>query len=187
MIKCDIMTLPAEERGEGMGDMQIAVFLLLLFLAVLWDIRTHRIPNGLIVTGLLFSFLRVGLELGVPGLLFAGAGMLLPCILLAPLYHFRMIGAGDIKLLSLTGAFMGLSSILTVLVLSFLLGGVYAALIVLFRGNVHSRFFYLKTYITDYLKTGHRQSYIGFSSPDGLFCFSIPVFLAVLLTFWRGV
>ena len=169
-----------------MGDAQIAIFLSLLFLAVLWDVRTHRIPNGLIVTGLLFSFLREGMEAGVSGLLYAGAGMLVPCILLAPLYHFRMIGAGDIKPLSMAGAFALVLSILTILVLSFLLGGVYAAVLVLIRGNVHSRFFYLKTYLTDYVKTGRRQSYIGHSTPDGLFCFSIPVFLAVCLTLWMG-
>lgn len=66
--------------------------------AVLWDIRTGKVPNFLIAAGLgTASWFRLT-ELGIFGFWRFLGGSALPLLLLAVLFYFRMLGAGDIKL-----------------------------------------------------------------------------------------
>lgn len=87
-----------------------ALMLVLLGLAVFTDLTTRRIPNALTAGGLL---LALGLRAlpGDPGLvdgLLAGVvalGFALPFFLLGGL------GGGDVKLMTMTGAFLGLDAL----------------------------------------------------------------------------
>ena len=110
------------------------LLLLFLFAAVFTDIRERRIPNALtgagLATGLLLAMLLpqgVGLKASLLGALTG-----LACFL--PMYAFRAMGAGDVKLMAMSGAFLGpldtFESVLWVL----LAGGVLALLFALRRG-----------------------------------------------------
>ena len=56
--------------------------------------------------------------------------------------------------------------------------------IILIRNrNVYSRFFYLQTYIREYLRTGKWKPYITDECRDGRIYFTVPVFLGLLLCY----
>ena len=89
-----------------------------LLAAALWhDLRTRRIPNRLVLWGtvggvVLNSMLPAGAGLfqqpfGGLGLLQSLAGAAAGLALLLPMYLLRALGAGDVKLMAMCGAFLG--------------------------------------------------------------------------------
>src|SRR5471032_315693 len=113
----------------------------LLALAVWNDLRTRRIPNWLVFSGALLGLtlnaaLPAGAGLfiapqGAIGLLWALAGLALGLLLLLPMYMLRALGAGDVKLMAMLGAFVGPLAIAGIVVLTLLAGGVLALLVAL--------------------------------------------------------
>lgn len=80
---------------------------LFLGLCVLFDVKTDRIPNRLslfgLISGLLSSVMLYGFRILPSRLLWT----LLPVLVLILLFKYRVIGAGDIKLLCVCGAYAG--------------------------------------------------------------------------------
>jgi prepilin peptidase CpaA len=105
-----------------------------LLLAAVWsDVRTRRIPNRLVLLGVVAGLLLntvlpqgYGYLSALPGALgfwkaLAGLGLGL-CILL-PLYMLRAMGAGDVKLMAMVGAFLGPNAMVGTILLTFIAGG----------------------------------------------------------------
>ncbi|HEX9143437.1 MAG TPA: A24 family peptidase, partial [Candidatus Binatia bacterium] len=99
-----------------------SVLCILLFLAVLHDVRTRRIPNRLVFPGAV-----IGLALntilppgtgffaepsGAVGFLASLGGAGIGVAILLPMYAFGALGAGDVKLMAMVGAFLGPEQIL---------------------------------------------------------------------------
>ena len=142
--------------------------LLVLFLAegaALFDLKEERIPNRWLLTGLFFS-------LACQSLLFRDSRLhpdflsaLLPFLLLFPFYLLRMIGAGDIKLLMVTGVFMKPGQILRLLLFTFLSASVCAVLHIFFSpsdsNDFHpfERFRYLLRYLYTFRISGCQEPY----------------------------
>ncbi|MCL4183860.1 MAG: prepilin peptidase [Burkholderiaceae bacterium] len=114
---------------------------LLLLLAVICvsDFRARRIPNRLVLAGLLVALAWQALgpagtglfHAEAPGALgaasgFAGAAVAFAGFLL--LYLMRTMGAGDVKLMAMLGAFFGVEALPALVPLVFLAGGVLVAL-----------------------------------------------------------
>ena len=102
--------------GMLLTDPRIAVlFTLLIFAAVIF--RSYRIPNWLTASGtafaLVYSIAAPGS--GHTGFLWAIEGMLLGFLVLLPFYLLKIMGAGDVKLMAMTGAFLGVPDTLHVL------------------------------------------------------------------------
>jgi prepilin peptidase CpaA len=118
----------------------ITVVLLLLLLIAAWqDIRHYRIPNALVFPGAIIGVLLHTLlpqELGGLGILTALAGLGVGLAVLLPLYLLRAMGAGDIKLMAMIGAFVGPTSMLNVTLYILLAGGVLAIGVILLRGKL---------------------------------------------------
>jgi len=118
----------------------------LLAWAVASDVRSRRIPNQLVVLGLLAGFTLqatvtpgAGLfsePFGALGLLKAAAGMALGLLLLLPMYALGAMGAGDVKLMAMLGAFLGPLDIVGAGLSSVLAGGVLALLVALCQGSL---------------------------------------------------
>lgn len=70
-----------------------------LHIAAFTDVRTHRIPNLLILAALFPGGFLIG-----PVYLLR---LLALCLLLFPLFYLRLLGGGDIKLLSVVMAWCG--------------------------------------------------------------------------------
>jgi prepilin peptidase CpaA len=118
----------------------------LLALAVSSDLRTRRIPNALVfggaVLGLLLNsaypdgdglFMR---PVGGIGALWALAGLATGLGLLLPMYAMRALGAGDVKLMAMVGAFVGPHAVLGCTLLTLLAGGVLALAVAAWNGRL---------------------------------------------------
>lgn len=105
-------------------------FLLLLLLVAAWhDIRSRRIPNALVFPGAIAGVLSNALlpqEMGGLGVLDSLAGLGVGLVLLLPLYLLRAMAAGDVKLMAMTGAFLGARDAIDALLCVLLAGGVLA-------------------------------------------------------------
>lgn len=117
----------AELVGMLLADPRSLTLLLLLLAAAVCDLRTRRIPNRLTfggaTAGLLFS-------LAAPhhggGLLWALGGLGLGLALMLPLYLLRALGGGDVKLMAMSGAFLGPEGTWQAVLFVFVVGGVLA-------------------------------------------------------------
>lgn len=116
-------------RAQNLIDVPVAqpillVLLLVLLIAAYTDLRERRISNLLTFTAALLAICVHAISAGVPGLLasllayalWLGIGLFLYTVVLA-----QGIGAGDLKLLSATAAFLGFMPALYLALLSFLI------------------------------------------------------------------
>lgn len=109
-----------------MLPMMIIMLTVLLVIAIYTDLRWCRIPNWLTFsamgTGLVFHAWIGGLHGALSSLAGLGVGM---GLFLLP-YCFKAIGAGDVKLMAAIGSIIGATGVLSVALLSVLMGGLYA-------------------------------------------------------------
>jgi prepilin peptidase CpaA len=121
-------------------DPHTLVLMGLLVVAAWSDCKSHRIPNVLVFGGTVFA---LGLHWLFPpmaglGLLWALKGLLLGLALLLPFYLLRAMGAGDVKLMAMVGAFVGFPSIFFAVLGTFLAGGAMAIAYALRKGALRA-------------------------------------------------
>lgn len=128
-------------------ELKLFITTILLLSAMMSDLTTYKIKNTItysfMIVGLISNYIMEGWE----GIAFSLQGILLPVICLVALYVIRIIGAGDIKLLSAVGAVMGAGFASNVMVYSFICGGIIATLLILIRRNGIERIKYLLLYV----------------------------------------
>ena len=115
----------------------VGSWLLLAFVAcaAYVDWRTSRLPNGLTLGGLACALVASLLPQGI-GPLDSILGAASALVLLFPLWMLRVTGAGDVKLLAMVGAFLGVPGIFFAIFLTMAAGGVYALGLGWFGGNL---------------------------------------------------
>lgn len=116
----------------------ISVLVLLLITACWQDYCGYHIRNALVLSGTLLGFLLnffLTLEVGIADSLI---GCVIGLLLLLPSYMSRMMGAGDVKLMAMVGAFVGSNDIVSVFLSTLIVGGLLA-LIVSWRQGVSRR------------------------------------------------
>lgn len=117
--------------------MQLLSFGLLsaLLLAAAWsDMRSHRIPNALVFSGALAAVLLNAILPEASGILDSLAGAGVGLALLLPLYLLRAMGAGDVKLMAMVGAFLGPRDVTGAVLCTFVAGGLLALVVAWQRG-----------------------------------------------------
>ncbi|QHQ60251.1 hypothetical protein Ana3638_05205 [Anaerocolumna sedimenticola] len=75
------------------------------------DLKSYKISNLIITFGLILGFIMNYSEQGWTSLSLCFFGMLLPVLLLFPLFLMKALGAGDIKLFSVVGCFCGAANV----------------------------------------------------------------------------
>ena len=133
----------------------------LLATAVFTDLRSRRIPNWLVLTGIalgfvfqLFAVEGDGLFArwwGAVGPLQALYGLLAGFAMFLPFYLLRAMGAGDVKLVAMLGVWFGLRPMLGVVLLTLLCGGVLAIGVAIWTRSVGQTASNLRYMVTDTL------------------------------------
>jgi prepilin peptidase CpaA len=151
-VQDEFGTPPKQQHEISIVNGQLHLLLSAASLAALmlfasWrDLRTRRIPNKLILAGLV-----VGLSLqyliprgsglfsqdpGGLGLVEGCAGTAIGLLMLLPAYAMGAMGAGDVKLMAMVGAFLGPYGVVGAALLSMLAGGVLAVVSAVWSGTL---------------------------------------------------
>ncbi|MEY4883735.1 MAG: hypothetical protein RIS34_1589 [Pseudomonadota bacterium] len=135
----------AEAEFQAMLDLMASllfsgrtgILLLLLVSAAVIDFRSHRIPNWLVVSGAVYAlvFNTVFPPWHNGTVLFPLAGLGLGLFLFLPLYLLRAMGAGDVKLLAMCGAFLGPNEVWRAALMILITGGLLGVVFVLANGT----------------------------------------------------
>lgn len=159
--------------------------ILLLCLAALTDLKTDRIPNGLIV---------IGIIAGVSGslwyrfdLLQLVVSMSLAFVLMYPLFKIGALGAGDVKIFIMIGSFMEAKEFVVILASAFVIGAIFSFIKLLVEHNGRERFCYFLSYISEVAQTRQWKVYGEYMREDyQQYCrnkihFTVPVLFGVIL------
>lgn len=121
-----------------------------LVTAVVFDLRSSRIPNWLTFPAMSVALAGHAWMGGMDGALFslAGLGTGLGGFLL--IYLAGGVGAGDVKLMAAIGAFTGLYGVLSCAWFAFVIGGIYAIAAMCYQWGVAA--------------TGHRLVYAAYGA-----------------------
>lgn len=147
----------------------------LLAVCVFTDLRERRIPNKATVLGLLAG-LVIGafLQGGFPSSALAGAGLALAFSF--PLVVVGALGAGDAKLLTAVGAFVGPLGLVSVALYTALAGGLLAVGNTVRRGAFLGVLVNMKNLLVHWITLGRHGERIALNSPGAQ---SVPYGLAI--------
>ena len=121
---------------------QLFVLVFLLFFATAIDIYKHKIPNVLVLLILFSGVVIQCYANGTQGGISATIGMSVGLILLLPFYLLGGMRAGDVKLMSSVGSYLGLATFMGV-AMTLMMGAVTGILILLLHKDM---FKFIKRY-----------------------------------------
>ena len=137
--------------------MTTALLAAILLGAVVVDLRRRRIPNTLVLAGIVLAFTAHLGSLALGWLPLAGPAWWSPLIgmaagfaMLLPLYLLRATGAGDVKLMAMVGAFIGAPLVLTATLYTLLAGGVLSMVFMLGGGVAAQTLANVRFMLTDW-------------------------------------
>lgn len=112
--------------GKYFIEIPLAIALLLLATAVVFDVKSHRIPNWLVFSGALVGLAYHALSSHGMGVMASLQGLAVGLVAFMPFYLLRAMGAGDVKLMAMVGAYLGPASAFGAVLTVFIAGGVLA-------------------------------------------------------------
>lgn len=121
------------------------------------DLKSYKISNHLIIFGLIIGILFNFFEYGWTSISISFLGILLPILLLFPLFLIKALGAGDIKLFSVLGSFYGVTYVFKIIVAAFIIGAVMSLVYLIKYKQVFYRLHYLVTYFQTIIFNASRQ------------------------------
>lgn len=115
----------------------LVILLPVVLIAASWiDLKQHRVPNMLtfsvLIAGVSLQFLLHGWE----GLTDSLGGLAVGLLILMPFYIKGGMGAGDVKLMAATGAFLGFKGGLLAVGLTLLAGSVMGIFLLVILGGI---------------------------------------------------
>jgi len=142
----------------ALSIMTHALLAALLAGAVISDLRSRRIPNALVLAGIGLAIVVHAIAIASGSMPVAGrawwaplAGLLVGFISLLPLYLARITGAGDVKLMAMSGAFIGAGNVPAAILYTFMAGGALALLFMFGRGVAAQTLANVRFMLTDWV------------------------------------
>ncbi|MBD5453055.1 MAG: prepilin peptidase [Lachnospiraceae bacterium] len=117
------------------------------------DFKRDRIYNGWILFGILAGLFFQMQEGGWYGVCNAVIPMLIPFVLLYPIYKIGALGAGDIKLFMASGSFLTTEQFVHVIIVSFIIAALFSLMKMISERNAKERMRYLLSYLLEMCKT----------------------------------
>ena len=154
--------------------------------AVVWDLKSRRVPNALTLGGAAAAIVVAGFTQGWPGVLRSGAGWVTGAALFFPLFALGGMGAGDVKLLAALGTWTGAAQVLWVALFAAIAGGVLAILVSLYSNHARQLFSNIRLLLTHW-------SVVGIRPVDALTLdhgrgprlpYAVPIALGLLWALW---
>lgn len=105
----------------------------IVIIAAVIDIKSKRIPNKLVLAGMILSIIsQVLIEKN--GIVEWASGFLTGFAIFFPFYFLRIMGAGDVKLVAVVGGFVGTVAATKVILFTLVAGGVLAIITAIYTG-----------------------------------------------------
>jgi prepilin peptidase CpaA len=114
-------------------ELLLLTLILLILATTMVDLLQHRIPNLLCICVLGLGITMQSYSAGWEGAITAASGSITGLLLFLPLYIFKGMGAGDVKLLASLGALFGPFNTLIAAAFALVIGGCLAMVYLLMR------------------------------------------------------
>jgi prepilin peptidase CpaA len=149
-----------------------ALLLTIVLGAAVYDVRYRRIPNWLSLSGVLLGLaMNSFLYQGWPGLRISLVGLAAGFGVYFVLYALRAMGAGDVKLMAAVGAIVGWQDWFGTFLITAIVGGVMALILVATKGRVKKTLWNVG-FIINEMKSGRpaymRKEELDVRSPKAL-------------------
>jgi prepilin peptidase CpaA len=124
--------------------LSLSVLAALLLAAVVSDLHRRRIPNALVLYGMVLGLVFQAIAPAGHGLLQGGGlgvaaallGGLAGLVLFLPFHALRLLGAGDVKLMAMVGVWLGPVSVLQATLWTVFCGALLASVVMLATGSL---------------------------------------------------
>lgn len=146
------------------------------------DFTTGKVSNKLIIVGLLIGFSLQIIRGGKENIGYFLIGALVPVLLLIVVFMIGGIGAGDIKLFSVVGMFLGPQGVFSCIIIAFLIGAILSLGKIIISCNIYIYFNHLINYISMTYQTKKIQVYKR--EKNNTIHFTLPILISVLI--YRG-
>jgi prepilin peptidase CpaA len=101
-----------------------------------YDLKFRRIPNWLVLAGIVAGFALNIFFFGLAGLGRAAFGLAAATAVYLPLFALRAMGGGDVKLMAAIGSMAGAGNWFVLFLIASIAGGVMAVVLLLVRGGL---------------------------------------------------
>ena len=155
-------------------------------IAVVFDLRTRRIPNVLTFGAALAAFAAHAWAGGIPGVLWSVAGWLVGAALFFPVFALGGMGAGDVKLLGAMGALLGPRAAVWVCLFTGIAGGVLGVVVALASGYLSRAVANVYGLLMFWRVSGVRPApdLVLETHKGPRLAYAVPVFAGLVMTIW---
>lgn len=127
--------------------------LFFLSLGTAIDFEENRVPNGMCLLGGIIGICCTWNQVGIRGVGGHILHMFFIFLLLFPLWHWKVIGGGDVKLFLMSVCYLGKGA-WKMLLLTVLIMGIYIICLFVCRRNLQERMTVFLTYCQEAMKSG---------------------------------
>ena len=166
-----------------MEKLPIYFLIIILLIAVIFDIRSHRIPNWLTVSTLIIGIIYHTWTKGFEGLFFSFTGLLVGIAVLIIPYLMGGMGAGDVKLMGAIGGLLGQKNVFIAFLVSAIIGGLYAFILLALNGHIKETLQRYGTILKAFLLT-QKFIYVSPSSQEKKprLCYGVAIALGTIIS-----
>ena len=156
-------------------------------IAVVWDLRSRRIPNVLTFGAALAAIAVQGYLDGWPGIGMSLAGWAVGIAFFFPIFALGGLGAGDVKLLGAVGAWLGPGAVVWVALFAGIAGGVLGILVAAFYGYLKQAFRNVWGLLLFWRVAGIKpvpELTLSSSSQAPRLAYAVPILAGLMVTLW---
>ena len=161
------------------------IVILILLLALLWDVSLGIVPNSLFLTGVVLSQAWLIMSASVEDAILALVGGVALLILLFPIFAIGALGGGDVKLMMLLPVVWTIGDSIKIIFVAFVIGAVLGVCKLVLHRELLNRLRCLAIYVRAVNQKGKLMLY---DLPSGgqlkrhQIHFTIPLLISVLLS-----
>lgn len=175
---------PIRLKGDLKIMLIISITLIIIIIAMLWDLRTRKIPNiitlPIIFIGIIINFFNNGFT-GIGNSLL---GLVIGIMLLLLPFIMKGIGAGDVKLLGAIGALNGVGFVFNTFLYSAIAGGILAIIYAFYKGYLRTLTTKLFSFIIGFItKTTNKETIKMMNERSLKFPYGIALFFGTITAY----